>query len=200
MIYSIEYLVKILKAAREKKGLSQRALSQKVRIPQSHISKIENGEVDLQASSLVELARTLELELVLIPRQLIPMIKSLQRNSEPRIYAPDQKALEYMVKHLEKMRKQTTKLAKQFPHLEALAKLADTIKELQYVQLNPAHISRINKIIKQLETLLVRDQLEEDLLQIKQLTRYLINIYQAHMHDKQKEPVPMYQLDEEDDD
>lgn len=211
MIDSIEHLVKILKAAREKKGLSQRALSAKVRIPQSHISKIEKGEVDLHTSSLIELARTLELELVLIPRQLIPIVKRLQRDDEPRIYALDQKTYEYMTKHLEKIRKQAVKLGKQFPHFEIFTKLVSTIRELQYLQFNPSQIASINKIIKQLQPLLgikslqneqsvsLSKKLEENMLQINQLIRYLTNIHNAHMQDKQDEPIPLYQLDPEED-
>jgi predicted transcriptional regulator len=57
MAYSTEQMVKELKAAREAKGLSQRALSELVGVPQSHISKIERGGVDLRLSSFVEIAR-----------------------------------------------------------------------------------------------------------------------------------------------
>ncbi|HEC17576.1 MAG TPA: XRE family transcriptional regulator [Sedimenticola sp.] len=77
MVYAIEYLAKALKAARENKKLSQRALSQKIGMPQAHISKIENAAVDLRASNLVELARALDLEVMLVPRKHVPAVNSL---------------------------------------------------------------------------------------------------------------------------
>lgn len=52
----------------------------RVGIPQSHISKIEHGQVDLQSSTLVELARALDLELMLVPRALVPAFQTLQLN------------------------------------------------------------------------------------------------------------------------
>lgn len=79
MLYSIQYIAEALKKARLKKGLSQRELSLKVKIPQSHISKIEKGDVDLQISSLIELARTLELEVMLVPRQLVMIVEAMQQ-------------------------------------------------------------------------------------------------------------------------
>lgn len=72
-----EYVTQILKFSRVSKGLSQRALSHKVGFPQSHLSKIENGEVDLKTSSLIEIARALDLELMLVPRQLVNTVKIL---------------------------------------------------------------------------------------------------------------------------
>lgn len=76
---SIEYLIKALKKARKAKSLSQRDLGKKAKIPQSHLSKIESDKVDLHVSSLVELARILDLELMLVPRQLINTVLALQR-------------------------------------------------------------------------------------------------------------------------
>lgn len=64
----------------KKKGLSQRALSDKTGIPQNHISKIENGMIDLQISSLIGLVRALDLELVLISQDFLPAIQALQNN------------------------------------------------------------------------------------------------------------------------
>lgn len=46
-----------LRTAGEAIGLSQRDLSARITVPQSHISKIESGGADLRLSSLVELAR-----------------------------------------------------------------------------------------------------------------------------------------------
>lgn len=44
---------------------------------QNHISKIENGEVNLQISTLIAMARSLDLELMLAPRTLVPTFQSL---------------------------------------------------------------------------------------------------------------------------
>jgi transcriptional regulator with XRE-family HTH domain len=86
VIESIDYLLRPLKIARERKGLSPRALAEKTGLPQSHLSKIENAEVDVQVSNLVEIARVLDLELFLVPRQMIPAIRTLQRGM--RLHRP----------------------------------------------------------------------------------------------------------------
>lgn len=77
MTYSAQYIAHQLKKAREKKRLSQRELSSTSGVPQSHISKIESGGVDLRLSSLVAIARALELEVGLIPRKHLPAVNSI---------------------------------------------------------------------------------------------------------------------------
>lgn len=79
MAYLIDQISNSLKSARNAKGLSQRELSARSGVPQSHISKIESGAVDLRVSSLVELARTLDLELVLVPRKALPAVTAVMR-------------------------------------------------------------------------------------------------------------------------
>ena len=80
MLESIQHIAEALKAARLKQKLSQRALSAKTKIPQNHISKIENGEVNLQTSSLIQISRTLGLELMLVPRQFVPTFEALLKD------------------------------------------------------------------------------------------------------------------------
>lgn len=77
MRYATEHVAATLKAAREARALSQRALSAKSGVPQSHISKIENGAVDLRVSSLVALARVLGLELLLVPRKSVSAVQAI---------------------------------------------------------------------------------------------------------------------------
>ncbi len=77
MAHSIQLLTDALKSAREKRGLSQRAFSREIGVPQSRISKIESGAVDLRTSNLLELSRALGLEVMLVPRQLVPAVKSV---------------------------------------------------------------------------------------------------------------------------
>lgn len=82
MPYSLDYLVSELKKARKQKGLSQRELGAKLGVPQSHLSKIEKGSVDIQASTLIELSRLLDFELLLVPRNLAPAFKAMLRSSK----------------------------------------------------------------------------------------------------------------------
>jgi len=70
-----------LKAAREAKGLSQRALGTRTGLPQSHISQIENAAIDLRITSLVTITHALDLELTLISRRLVSVLEGMQRQS-----------------------------------------------------------------------------------------------------------------------
>ena len=82
LIDKIEYLMTDLKTARIGLKLSQRGLSEKAGIPQAQISRIENAAVDPKTSTLVELARALGLEVVLVPRRRLAAIKMLASLSE----------------------------------------------------------------------------------------------------------------------
>lgn len=92
MSYTTEYIAEALKAAREAKGLSQRDLSSRAGVPQSHISKIESGVVDLRLSSLISLARVLDLELALVPRKIMPAVRSIVRSGAQERAAADPRA------------------------------------------------------------------------------------------------------------
>lgn len=98
MNYITEQIVANLRKARKRKGWSQRTLSARSGIPQSHLSKIESGEVDLRISSLIALARVLELELFVAPKQAIPAIQSIIRNVQGMNNESDQRLPAY---HLE---------------------------------------------------------------------------------------------------
>lgn len=82
MSYVTEQILQSLREARVRKGFSQRELSARSGVPQSHISKIESGGVDLRMSSLIALARVLDLELFVAPKKSVPAIKSIIRNSQ----------------------------------------------------------------------------------------------------------------------
>jgi len=73
-----------LALARRGKGLTQRDLADKAGTTQAHVSRIENGLVDVQLSSLVDLARFLDLELVLAPRAMLPAIEAMTQRAAPQ--------------------------------------------------------------------------------------------------------------------
>ena len=77
MSYLTQHLSQELKKSRENQGLSQREISAKSGVPQSHISKIENDQVDLRISSLIAIARALDLELALVPRKYLSAVHAI---------------------------------------------------------------------------------------------------------------------------
>jgi transcriptional regulator with XRE-family HTH domain len=66
-----------LRGARRARRLSQKDLGARTRLPQSHISAIETGKVDPRLSSIVEIARRLDYEPLLVPRTLVPAVQAL---------------------------------------------------------------------------------------------------------------------------
>ena len=84
MTKMIDDITGALKARRQAKGLSQRELSARAGVPQGHISKIEAGAVDLRLSSLIDLARALGLEVMLVPRKHVPAVETILRGAAAR--------------------------------------------------------------------------------------------------------------------
>lgn len=81
--YAVKQLVQTLKDARVARGLSQRELAEQAGLGQNRLALIEAGGVDLRTSTLAQLARALDLELVLAPRRVLPAVQSLT-GGQPR--------------------------------------------------------------------------------------------------------------------
>lgn len=75
-------LSSVLREARAVKGLSQKEVAARLGLHQRQISDLERSKVDTRLSTLQNVARALDLELVLIPRQLVSTVRGLQ-HSEP---------------------------------------------------------------------------------------------------------------------
>jgi len=78
--YAVMQLAQTLKEARVARGFTQRELAERAGFGQNRLALIEAGQVDLRASTLVQLARALDLELVLTPRRVLPAVQSLTGN------------------------------------------------------------------------------------------------------------------------
>ena len=142
MKYVTENIAKVLKEARLAKGLSQRDLSARVGVPQSHISRIESGAVDLRVSSLIELARIYDLELALVPRKTVPAVQSIVRTSAastPSSVNAGQRAF----KELNRMQARLTNFPEMTKAPKELAQLQRQIRELQHFPLGKAELRTI---------------------------------------------------------
>jgi transcriptional regulator with XRE-family HTH domain len=69
-------IVEQLRFVRQQQGMKQAELGEKLGLPQSHVSKIEQGANDPRLSTVVEMGRVLDQELVLIPRQMVSAVRA----------------------------------------------------------------------------------------------------------------------------
>lgn len=139
-------------AARRRAGLSQRALGAKVGLAQSHISKIERAAVDPQVSSLMEIARALGLELMLVPTQLVPAVQALQREA-----APDPRRAPSTIDHdLTQLARQARELMKRFPELRLLSDIASTADDLRIARLDESSAAEARSSIDAAKAILNR--------------------------------------------
>jgi HTH-type transcriptional regulator / antitoxin HipB len=70
----MDFLIRI-RLQRQQRGMSQSQLGQLVKMPQSHIARIERGSTDVRLSTVTEIARALDLEPMLIPKHLVPAVR-----------------------------------------------------------------------------------------------------------------------------
>ena len=66
--------------ARHKRGWSQAELGRRVGLPQVHVSAIETGKVVPRFDTLLDLVRTLDRDLLMVPRELVPAVQALIRD------------------------------------------------------------------------------------------------------------------------
>ena len=155
MAYLNEQLVKSLKEARKQKGLSQRELSAKSGVPQSHISKIESGDVDLRVSSLIALARVLDLELALVPRKTVPAVQSIVRSNQKQAMTELMKKAHFAAYQLG----ETVAAVMAKSMIGQHEKKLDSLERLQQIArggaASPELVAQMTKLIKKLEHALI---------------------------------------------
>lgn len=70
-----------LKQARVARGWSQAELGRRVGLPQAHISGIETGRIVPRFDTLLDIVRVLDRDLLMVPRELVPAVQALLRDS-----------------------------------------------------------------------------------------------------------------------
>lgn len=86
MSNNIQPVISGLANARKAKALTQTELGSRLGLPQSYISRLESGRLDIRLSTAIEIARYLGLEIMMIPSSLTPLVNSLLLN-EPHSHS-----------------------------------------------------------------------------------------------------------------
>lgn len=199
MSYKTEHIARMLKAAREAKGLSQRDLGKKAGVPQSHISKIENGIVDLRLSSLITLARALDLEFTLVPRKTVPAVQSIVRSSA-RATPPVSGTTHQAFKELQRLQKTLASISEAARAPKELAQIQRQLRELHHFPLAKSDLESLFEAGKTLRGFLNN---HGDLQAIRDSLSQLQNLRNTLAHASANVPRidhvrPAYSLDEDD--
>lgn len=117
-------------------------------MPQSHISKIENAGVDLRISSLTEIARALDLELMFVPRKAVPAVRSIVRGVQPEI--PSLKSLA-LADDLVKLEELAARIAQQQGASKEAIQLKSRIHDLTRFEIPDSYLRAIRNLNKQLK-------------------------------------------------
>jgi transcriptional regulator with XRE-family HTH domain len=142
MSAGIDEIAASIHAARQAKALTQKELGQRVGLPQSHISKIEKGAVNLQLSSLVEIARALDLEVILVPRKALPAVEGAVRAHGTPIETS--RALNL----LNEQAQLAERIKASFPDLSQIEGFQNAIRNIPKLQFDAARLSALNDALK----------------------------------------------------
>lgn len=70
-------VIRSIRGHRDARRLSQQAVANLAALSQPRYSAIELGKIDPRTSTLVDIARALDLELMLVPKEMVPVIESV---------------------------------------------------------------------------------------------------------------------------
>jgi transcriptional regulator with XRE-family HTH domain len=195
MTYKTEDLIAQIREVREASGTSQRALSDRAGLTQSHISQIESGKMEPGLSSFIDMARALDLELMLLPKKLVPAVLGLvktQATPEMRIHAgqPNDKRFARAERLIKKMKDLYGSSAD-------LDRIDEYLRFLRRVHLSDQEMQLVRELIARIERYQTSPQAAPVIRDIAQNLQRLRN---SIAHGNSTDPKPAYALDEGGDD
>lgn len=194
MSYKSEHIAQQLRAAREGQKVSQRELSARSGLTQSHISQIERGTLEPGLGSLVDVARALDLEIVLAPKKLLPAIRTILDSSASNdVLTSDQRKL---VARLERW---SSEFRQGIGTNSDTFALRDSLTLLRHLPLTPDELDVLKGVAERID-----DYQAETMPQqaMREIARDIRQLRKAAVHRDRDDAVPRsaYALDEEEDD
>jgi transcriptional regulator with XRE-family HTH domain len=194
MGYKSEHLIGQVREVREAFGLSQRALSDRTGQTQSHISQIESGKMEPGLASFIDMARALDLEVVLVPKKLLPAINGLMRaqaTPDMHIHAgqPNDKRFARAERLVKKMKSLYGTSAD-------LDRIDEYLRFLRRVNLSDGEMQVVRGEMDRLERYQASPQSAQV---VKDIATALQRLRNTMAHARPSEPGPAYSLDGGDD-
>lgn len=195
MSYQSESLTEQAREVREASGVSQRALSERAGLTQSHISQIESGKMEPGLSSFIDMTRALDLELMLVPKKLVPAVLNLVRaQATPDMHINAGQPNDKRFARAERLVKKLKHLYRSSADLD---RIEDTLRFLRRVNLSDQEMQLVRDLIARLD----RYQASEHAAPVvRDIAQNLQRLRNAIAHAAPSEPRPAYALDDGDED
>jgi transcriptional regulator with XRE-family HTH domain len=191
MSYQSEELIREVQGQRVKAALSQRALAARSGLTQAHISQIETGRLEPGLSSFIEMARALDMEVVLVPKKLLPAVQGVLRPGADGLSPEDgQSAL------FAKGERLIAKQKKQHGSSAALDRITEYLRFLKQVRLSKADLALVTDVIETLR----HDQASPPSKPVLDNIAGVLQGLRNRIAHPVEAPRPAYALDGEDDD
>lgn len=189
-----------IREARLAKALTQKELGQRVGLPQSHISKIEKGTVDLKLSSLVEITRALGLEITLVPRKALPAVEGAIRAHGTTVETSRAVSL------LNEQAQIAERIKANFPDLAQVEGFQNAIRSIPRLQFDAAQLKALDEALqpaKRLKAIIeaqgaaaaLTKHLEEATSSLRRFCK--IQVHHAPLIEAGRQ-LPAYRLEEDD--
>ncbi|MET4037968.1 MULTISPECIES: helix-turn-helix transcriptional regulator [unclassified Bradyrhizobium] len=143
MSYQSEELIREVQGQRVKKAMSQRALAARSGLTQAHISQIETGRLEPGLSSFIQMARALDLEVVLVPKKLLPAVEGVLRSTAPEFFQEDGQSVLFA-----KGERLIAKLKKRYGSSAALDRITEYLRFLKQVRLSKSDLALVTDVIE----------------------------------------------------
>lgn len=188
-------LIEQLRQARTDARLSQRELSAHTGLTQSNISLIENGSTEPGLNTVIQLARALDLELMLVPKRYIPAVTGIIRSSSnPGALTPEIGSA--MLAELKRGERLIKKLIAQFGEQPDLTKIRSTLRDMRRLNLRAHELGEITDALNTLRDHQASPQASPVVREISERLRHLRS---AIVHQPPETVRSAYGEDEDDD-
>jgi transcriptional regulator with XRE-family HTH domain len=195
MGYKSEDLIREIRDRRTDAGISQRALAARSGLTQAHISQIETGTLEPGLSSFIDMARALDLEIMLVPKKFLPAVQGILRQTSIEQSTPQEgKAALSEIARGERL---VIKQKQLYGSSADLDRIADALRFLRHAPLRKPDLQIVTDAINKLRRYQASPQSKDIVAAIATELQQLRN---RLVHSPSEAPRPAYAIDDEDDD
>ena len=195
MGYKSEDLIREIRDRRTHAGVSQRALAARSGLTQAHISQIETGTLEPGLSSFIDVARALDLEIMLVPKKFLPAVQGILRQTSTEQSTPQDG--EAALREIGRGERLVIKQKQLYGSSADLDRIADALRFLRHAPLRKPDLQivtdAINKLRRHQASPQSKDIVAAIATELQQLRNRLV-------HPPSEAPRPAYAIDGEDDD